>query len=45
MEELDKKIIKNKQYLELINVWRKCVDSRETRSLILLDVHRDLWIE
>ena len=29
MEELDKKIIKNKQYLELINVWRKCVDSRE----------------
>ncbi len=45
MEELDKKIIKDKQYIELVKQWKKCVDSRETRTLLLLDVHRDLWIE
>lgn len=45
MEELDKKIAKNKQYIELIMEWKKCIDSRETRALLLFDVHRDLWIE
>jgi len=45
MEELDKKIIKDKQYLELIKEWKNCIDSKETRSLILFDVYRDLWIE
>ncbi len=45
MEELDKKIIKDKQYIELIKEWKKCVDSKEIRSLLLLDVHKDLWID
>ena len=45
MEELDKKVARDKQYLELINEWKKCIDSKETRSLILFDVHRDLWVE
>ena len=45
MEELDKKIIKDKQYVELIKEWKKCIDSKESRSLLLFDIHRDLWIE
>ncbi len=45
MEELDKKIARDRQYLELIREWKECIDTRETRALILFDVHRDLWIE
>jgi len=45
MEELDKKIAKNKEYLELIKERKKCVDPRESRALLLFDVLRDLWIE
>ena len=45
MEESDKRIIKDKQYIELIKQWKECVDSKETRSLILIDVHRDLRLE
>jgi len=45
MEELDKRVVKEKQYIELIKRWKKCIDSKESRSLILFDVHRDLWIE
>ena len=45
MEESDKRIIKDKQYIELIKQWKECVNSKETRSLILIDVHRDLWLE
>jgi len=45
MEELDKKIAKNKEYLELVKEWKKCVDHKESRALLLFDVLRDLWIE
>jgi len=45
MEELDKRVVKEKQYIELIKRWKKCIDSKESRSLILFDMHRDLWIE
>ncbi len=45
MEELDKRIARDKQYLELIMEWKKCIDPRESRSLLLFDLFRDLWIE
>ena len=45
MEELDKRISKDRQYIELIIEWKKCIDSKESRSLLLFDVLRDLWIE
>ncbi len=45
MEEFDKRIPKNKEYVELIKEWKECIDSRETRALLLLDVHRDVWLE
>jgi len=45
MEELDKKIVKNKEYIELVMEWKKCIDPKESRALLLFDVLRDLWIE
>ena len=45
MEELDKRISKDRQYIELIMEWKKCIDSKESRSLLLFDVFRELWIE
>ena len=45
MEELDRKIARDRQYLELIKEWKECIDARESRALILFDIHRDLWIE
>ncbi len=45
MEELGKRIIGDEEYIKLIKRWKECVNSRKTRSLILYDVHRDLWIE
>lgn len=45
MEELDRKIIKDIQYLELIKKWKECIDHKESRSLLLFDLFRDLWIK
>jgi len=45
MEELDKRISKDRQYVELIMEWKKCIDSKESQSLLLFDVFRELWIE
>lgn len=45
MKEPDKRISRDRQYIELIMEWKKCVDHRESRSLTLFDVYRDLWIE
>ncbi len=45
MEELDKRISKDRQYIELIMEWKKCIDSKESLSFLLFDVFRDLWIE
>ncbi len=45
MEELDKKISKDREYLKLIIEWKKCIDTKESKSLLLFDVFKELWIE
>ena len=45
MEKLDKRISRDKKYIELILEWKNCIDPRESRSLFLFDVLRELWVE
>ncbi|WFO74821.1 hypothetical protein J4526_07030 [Desulfurococcaceae archaeon MEX13E-LK6-19] len=45
MEELDKKIMENQEYVRLIMEWKKCIDETQTQGLLLFDVLRELWLE
>ena len=45
MEELDKRIVNDKEYIGLIMEWKKCIEYKESNALLLMGLLRDKWIE